>query len=91
MRILEGDKYKPYAHQISRSSSCDQQTFCTDGFQTAVAQCRRSERAREGASLEEPAYYSSYTYLMKIQVMSLVVESVAQDSFRGSGVEIESM
>jgi hypothetical protein len=88
MRTLEGDNYRPYTHQISLGFPVINKLFKPTGSKPLLpAQGKGSRRA----SLEEPAYYSSYTYLVEIQVMSLAVESVAQDSFRGSGIKIESV
>jgi hypothetical protein len=67
---------QPYTHQISLSFPVIN-TLLNQRVPNRC--CQRRERAREGASLEEPAYYSSYVYLMKSKLMSLAVESAAQD------------
>ncbi|KIK39149.1 hypothetical protein CY34DRAFT_808628 [Suillus luteus UH-Slu-Lm8-n1] len=79
MGILDDDKYKPYTHQISLSSSVINKLFAQTGSKLLLpAQGKGSQRGIFGR-----ACVLFFIYLSReIQAMSLAVESVAQDSFR---------
>jgi hypothetical protein len=86
MRIPEGDKYNPYAHQIYRSSPVINKLFAPTGSKAFLpAQGKGSRRGIFGTA----CVLIFICLYHEIQVMSLAVESVAQASFRGSGIEIE--
>ncbi|KIK38792.1 hypothetical protein CY34DRAFT_808990 [Suillus luteus UH-Slu-Lm8-n1] len=87
MRILEGDKYKPYTHQLSLSSPVINKLFAQTGSKPLLpAQGKGSRRG----IFERTCVLFFIKLSREIQVMSLAVELVAQDSFRGSDIDIES-
>ncbi|KIK38363.1 hypothetical protein CY34DRAFT_809442, partial [Suillus luteus UH-Slu-Lm8-n1] len=80
MRTLECDNYSHYTHQISLSFPVISKLFKPTGSKPLLpAQGKGSRRGIFGRACI--LFFVCLSH--KIQVMSLAVESIAQDSFRG--------